>query len=300
MKLLITGATGFVGSHFTNAAIAAGHRCVAIRRDPDRRPRVAISPAPTWLNKSISQLDASDFDGIDCLVHLAAHSANVPYDSIEACLLGNVTEPLAMIRSAVAAGVKRFVVAGSCFEYGAAGQRYEFIPTDAPLEATLSYPLSKAVASRVLAAAAIEGDAAMSYHRIFQVYGPGEPDGRLWPSLKRAAQRGEDFEATAGQQVRDFVDVREVARQLSDAVDRIGDADAGQVSYHHIGTGKPQTVRQFTQRCWGAMGGHRAGKIWRQGVPRGRSDEVRPADRPIASSPRLMIFGQVRPGPRWR
>ncbi len=255
MRLLITGATGFVGSHFTAAAIASGHQCTACRRDSPRPPRVAIEPPPTWIDKSLADLTDQDFANIDCVVHLAAHSANVPYDSIEACLQGNVIEPLAMVRRAAAAGVRRFVIAGSCFEYGPAGQRYEFIPTDAPLEATLSYPLSKAVASRVLSAVAVEANLSMSIHRIFQVFGPGEADGRLWPSLRSAAQSGEDFDATEGQQVRDFIDVRDVSKQLVAAVDAIVDQPPGPAAVYHIGTGQPQTIRQFTEHWWRAFGG---------------------------------------------
>ena len=248
MKLFVTGATGFVGSHFVNAALAGGHEVIALRRSRDSVPRIALDAQPKWLDASMEEVTAEHLKGVDAVVHLAAHTANVPYDSIENCLHWNVNVPLKLFRKALAAGVDRLVVAGSCFEYGAAGERYEFIPTNAPLEATLSYPLSKAVASRVFTALAAETGARISIHRIFQVFGPGESEHRLWPSLKRAALAGEDFASTAGEQVRDFIPVQQVASHLLGTCGR--STVPGQAFVDHIGSGQPQTVREFIQHWW--------------------------------------------------
>lgn len=252
-RLFVTGGTGFVGSNFLNAATRAGHDIVALCRPPKSKPRVPLVQQPVWVARPMDQTTVDDFADVDVLVHLAAHSANVPYDTLESCLHHNVMTPLAMFRTALAAGVKRFVIAGSCFEYGPAGERYQFIPTDAPLEATLPYPASKAAASIAFAALASETDAAFSMHRIFQVFGPGESENRLWPSLMRAAKLGEDFECTEATQVRDFVHVTEVARQLLTTVDRPG--VPGTMSVHHVGTGQPQTLRRFIEHWWQAFGG---------------------------------------------
>lgn len=251
MNLFVTGATGFIGSHFLNTCHANGHSVSALRRMPQSHPRVPLDFEPQWVDRSLDQINAEDLAGIDCLVHLAAHTPNVPYDSIEACLHWNVTVPLAMFRHAWQAGIQRFVIAGSCFEYGAAGERYEFIPTDAPLEATLSYPMSKAVASRVFSGFAAEVGARLSIHRIFQVYGPGESERRLWPMIRKAAQAGEDFEATLGEQVRDFIHVEQVAKHLLLACE-LSDVQVGEPYIDHVGTGHPQTIRQFVEHWWDA------------------------------------------------
>ena len=275
-RWFVTGGTGFVGSHFLNQAGRRNHELVVLRRSADSQPRVPLSVHPAWVDRSMDQLTVDDFRGVEVLVHLAAHSANVPYDTLENCLHWNVTVPLAMFRVAIEAGVRRFVVAGSCFEYGEAGSRYEFVPTDAPLEATLSYPASKAAASIAFAALTAETNVCTSLHRIFQVFGPGESPGRLWPSLKSAAESGEDFECSPGDQVRDFIAVEEVARQLVDASER-SDVTPGKMTIEHVGTGRPQTLRQFIEHWWREFGGtgqlkfgakpHRKGEVMRF-VPR--------------------------------
>lgn len=68
------------------------------------------------------------------LVHLAAHTGNVPYDTLTNCLRWNLMAVVALFEQARLDGIRRYVVAGSCFEYGKSGERYEEISTDALLE----------------------------------------------------------------------------------------------------------------------------------------------------------------------
>ena len=146
MRLFVTGGTGFIGSHFVEQALAIGCEVTVLRRSPSSRPRIPLSAEPRWLDKGMHQLAAEDFAGCEVLVHLAAHTPNVPYDTLERCLHWNLTVPLAMLRAAHAAGVQRYVVAGTCFEYGRSGERFEFIPAVAPLEAELGIPVLDAAA----------------------------------------------------------------------------------------------------------------------------------------------------------
>jgi nucleoside-diphosphate-sugar epimerase len=249
MRIFVTGGTGFVGSHFVRQALAAGHAVRALRRSLISEPRISLSPQPQWLTKSLPEVVAEDFVDCEVLVHLAAHTPNVPYDTLENCLNWNLTVPLQMFRVAEGAGLKRFVVAGTCFEYGRAGERYDFIPTDAPLEPTLSYPTSKAAASIAFIGFAAETGAQLSIHRIFQVFGEGESENRLWPSLRRAALAGEDMTMTPGEQIRDFVPVEQVASALLDACTNMA-VQPGVAAIVNVGTGQPQTVRQFAETWW--------------------------------------------------
>lgn len=272
MRLFVTGATGFIGSHFVNHALGAGHEITGLRRSLESRPRIALENEPRWLTKSIECVEPTDFSGETVLVHLAAHTPNVPYDTLAYCLHWNLAAPLQLFRAAHAAGINRFVVAGSCFEYGRAGERYDFIPPDAPLEPTLSYPASKAAASIAFTAFAAETGAQLSIHRIFQVYGEGETASRLWPSLRQAAQSGADLPLTPGEQVRDFIAVGEVAAKLLSACADVS-VEPGVAKVENLGTGRPQTIRQFAETWWNHWGAkgrllfgatpYRAGEVMR-------------------------------------
>jgi nucleoside-diphosphate-sugar epimerase len=193
-------------------------------------------------------LEPDHFSGIDALVHFAAHSANAPYDSLDRCLHWNVTVPLRMAAKAWEGGVRRFIVAGSCFEYGRSGERFEYIPVSAPLEPTQSYPISKAAASVAWSGFCRERCVSVSILRIFQVFGEGESGGRLWPTLRKNALAGNDHLMTAGEQVRDFIEVEEVARQFLTAT--VAAVEPGVPYIKNIGTGCPQTVRGFSEHWW--------------------------------------------------
>jgi nucleoside-diphosphate-sugar epimerase len=248
MKLFLTGGTGFIGSHLLNRLLAQGHEVVALKL-PGTAPQVPLRAQPQWLVKTMPEVTPADLRGCSALVHLAAHSANVPYDRLSECLRWNVWEPCILFEKAVAAGVRRCIVAGSCFEYGRSGERYEFIPADAPLEPTQSYPISKAAASIALAGLAREKKLEMLVLRIFQVFGEGEQETRLWPSLRKAALAGEDFPMTPGDQIRDFIPVETVAETFAAALGRT-DLRAGEPKFENLGTGKPQSLRAFAEFWW--------------------------------------------------
>jgi nucleoside-diphosphate-sugar epimerase len=203
-------------------------------------------------------------EGCEALIHLAAHSANVPYDTLENCLVENVIKPLALFRAAILAGVRRFIVAGTCFEYGREGERHEFIAATAGLFPTQSYPASKAAASVVLHALACEASLELLILRIFQVYGEGEAYGRFWPSLRQAALSGEDFEMTEGSQVRDFVPVQRVAAAFVEALAR-QDLEPGRPKIENLGSGQPMSLAEFAEREWQRFGA--TGKLIRGAKP---------------------------------
>lgn len=249
MKVFLTGGTGFIGSHFIEAAMNDEIDILALKRSSSSHCRIELSKEPQWLKKKYLEVESSDLVGCEVFVHLAAHSANVPYDSVENCIQHNVIEPIVLFRKAIAAGIKKFIIAGSCFEYGRSGERYENIPIDAPLEPTMSYPCSKAAATSAFHALACEEMLEMQFLRIFQIYGEGEVATRFWPSLRNAATKGEDFEMTDGKQVRDFIHVSQVAREFVDAI-KMTTVKSGEPVIRNLGTGKPMSLLEFASREW--------------------------------------------------
>jgi nucleoside-diphosphate-sugar epimerase len=247
MKIFVTGATGFIGTHFINLASSDGHDITALCRSFYISQNVH-SNSIRWLHKNLSDLEEIDFIDHDVLVHLAAHSANHPYDTLENCLYWNLLISLRVIQKAHQAGVKRIVVAGSCFEYGLSSNRYDRIPTEAPLEPILSYPVSKAAASLAMVGLAREKNIDLTILRIFQVYGPGELESRFWPSLKKAALTGTDFLMSRGDQIRDFIRVEDVAKAfLSESTLRVFNKSK---IIKNIGTGIPLKLADFAEYWW--------------------------------------------------
>jgi nucleoside-diphosphate-sugar epimerase len=252
MKLFVTGGTGFVGTHFIAQALAAGHEVVALRR-PGSQPRLPLPAEPQWLDGALDDDWSDALRGCEALVHLASHTPNPPYAPLDECLYWNVFAAMKLARQAAAAGVGRFLVAGSCFEYGQVPGDLEFIDASTPLAPTLSYPISKAAASVAFEGFAREHGHRVKILRIFQVYGEGEQATRMWPSLRRAALAGEDFPMSAGDQVRDFVAVEDVAAAFLRHLD-FADATPGQPLIRHVGSGRSQTLLEFARHWWSTWG----------------------------------------------
>ena len=143
MKLFVTGGTGFIGSHFLREAVRRGHQVVALRRSASATAECAIE----WVDGDLESCPQHAFTGCDVFVHLGAHGVTTSAADWEGCFRWNVHASLALLLAACEAGVRRFLVCGSCFEYGRSAERFEAIPPSAPLLPIGPYAASKAAAT---------------------------------------------------------------------------------------------------------------------------------------------------------
>lgn len=262
MKLFVTGGTGFVGSHFLQQALEAGHVVVAQRR-PGSQPRLPIGREPQWVDRPLDGDFSMELDGCDAVVHLAAHTPNPPYAPLDECLYWNVFATTRLLQQAAAQGVKDMLVAGTCFEYGKAAIGQDFVHPATDPQPTLTYPISKAVATTSCLGLARHLGLRLQVLRIFQVFGEGEAITRFWPSLRAAAQEGRDFPMSAGLQVRDFVPVEQVASAFLAALAFDG-VEPGRPHIRNVGTGQAQSLLEFAMlwwTTWGATGQLQPGEI---------------------------------------
>ncbi len=268
MTLFLTGGTGFIGSHFLRAALVAGHRVVALRRS-GARPCLPLAAEPQWLDGALDTVPADALRGCDALVHFAALGVSPQKASWAELFRVNVGASVALWQAAAEAGVRSFLVCGSCFEYGQSAGRYAAIPPAAPLEPANGYGASKAAASVAALALARERGLRLSVLRPFHVFGEGQHEGNFWPSLRAAALAGQDFPMTAGEQVRDFVPVEQVAARF--LAELAAPPPPGEPRVANVGTGQAQTLRAFAEEWWGHFGA--TGRLLPGAVPY-RANEV--------------------------
>ncbi len=248
MKIFVTGASGFLGSHFVRHAIAEGHEVRATHRQSSTGYQMA---GLKWLRAELDTLPPEAMGGCSALVHFAAAGVSPKPATRNELTYWNVSVPQKLMECAKEAGVRRIVLAGSYAEYGRSADAFELIPPDAPLLPTSGYAASKAACFASCHAAALELGLELCYLRVFSAYGEGQSVANFWPSLRAAALDGRDFPMTYGEQLRDFVAVEDVAKEFLHAATR-SDVAVGVPRVWNVGSGQPITLKDFALQWWRA------------------------------------------------
>lgn len=248
MHFFVTGGTGFLGSHFIATALCDGHDVTALRR-PGSRPRIPIKREPNWCEGNLDDPWSQRLEDCDVLVHLAAAGVSSDKENWEHCFQVNVGQSLNLWQQAVNAGIRKFLICGSCFEYGLSSLDYDYIPVDAPLQPMDAYSASKAAATVAALGLANRFDLQLLVARPFHLYGDGEAEPRFWPSLVRAARVGKDFPMSHGEQVRDFMHVKDAAKRLLQWSVELSLTPSRSV-IRNLGSGLPKTLEEFARFEW--------------------------------------------------
>ncbi len=261
MRLFVTGGTGFIGSHFLDHALIEGHEIVALRR-PTSTQRSPDSPRLNWHEGQLDNVPDELLETCDALVHFAAEGVSPQPTDWGRAFQANVQSSLKISVQAEQLGVGHLIACGSCFEYGLSGSRYSKIPVDAPLEPVGPYASSKASFSLAFEALARTSASSFSILRPFHLFGEGQDERNFWPSLRKAAESGEDFAMTSGEQIRDFMPVKEAAKQFLKCLER--PPVAGQANLLNLGSGEPISLADFASywwRQWNAQGELKLGEL---------------------------------------
>lgn len=230
-------------------ALQCGAEIIAHRRSESSTPVIELPDEVRWITKALEEIDQNDMVGCNSVVHFAATGVTPKPATWQECFRFNTLVSMNLLETAKAAGVARFVAAGSYAEYGRAGLRFDPIPPDAPLEPTDPYAASKAASCIGMAAFARANKMEFYYGRVFSAYGEGQSEPNFWPQLRMSALSGEDFAMTKGEQVRDFIPVGNVAEAFYQACER-NDMVAGEPMMRNVASGCPVTLRDFAEQKW--------------------------------------------------
>jgi dTDP-6-deoxy-L-talose 4-dehydrogenase (NAD+) len=157
------------------------------------------------------------------------------------CLTGTLN----LAKGAAAVHVRRFVGIGTCFEYDVSVGR---LAVDTPLRPTTPYAGAKAAAYLALSTWLPEQGVEFAWCRLFYLYGDHEDPRRLVPYIRNRLANGEVAELTSGQQIRDFVDVRDAGRMIVDV------ALGARQGAANVCSGVPISVRELAERVADQLG----------------------------------------------
>jgi nucleoside-diphosphate-sugar epimerase len=202
-RVLVTGATGYVGRPVVDALRRRGHDVVATSSRGGPGTVRADLLAPGGPAALVAEA------GADHLVHLAWYAEHGRFWTAPENL-DWVGATLALLRAFRGAGGRRAVVAGTCAEYAWDGDE-PLVEGATPLRPATLYGAAKHAAHVAAEAYARQEGLSLAWGRIFFSFGPGEAPGRLIPAVAAALLRGEEAPVTSGEQVRDFIAVQELA-----------------------------------------------------------------------------------------
>jgi nucleoside-diphosphate-sugar epimerase len=206
MRLVITGANGFIGSRLLRLALHRGHQVVAPLRDEADLRRIADLEGRYTRTGSRPM----DLRGTDALVHLAWPVPPRTYRHDRANLDG-LDHAARLFAAAARARIPSVVGVGTCLELGATeAVRCESDPA-APEDL---YATAKDAAARLGSRMVGEAGGTFTWARLFHVVGPGEARGRLVREALEAFRAGRAFRTSPGMQVRDWLHVDDVAAAL--------------------------------------------------------------------------------------
>lgn len=230
-------------------ALQCGAEITAHRRSESSTPVIDLPDEVSWLTKPLEVIDQNDMFGCNAVVHFAATGVTPKPATWQECFRFNTLVSMNLMETAKAAGVQRFVAAGSYAEYGWAGLRFDPIPPDAPLEPTDPYAASKAASCIGMATFARANKMEFYYGRVFSAYGEGQSESNFWPQLRKSSQLGENFKMTLGEQIRDFIPVEQVSEVFYHACLR-EDIAAGVPMVRNVASGQPVSLIDFARRWW--------------------------------------------------
>ncbi len=245
-KVLITGATGFIGRHcLSRLKTIAGEVHAIHRKMPDGPLAEGIFWHPTDL------LQREMLIGLIrevCPTHLLHLGWNV-----DEGIYWNAPENLQWLKSGIDLfeafyenGGQRLVMAGSCSEYNL--QEGYLKESTTSLQPESLYACCKHSLQITLDAYSKNEKVSYAWGRIFFLYGPFEKPGRLVPSVIRSLLAKKEARCSHGNQIRDYMYVEDVA----DAFVRLLDSDLqGPVN---IASGKPVRLKHIISRILALIG----------------------------------------------
>jgi dTDP-6-deoxy-L-talose 4-dehydrogenase (NAD+) len=243
-RVLLTGGTGFVGRQVLRALAEADVSIRATLREGTADGRLGdpatienIVHTPDLFREPVEWWREA-MDSVDTVVHAAWYAEPGKYlQSPEnmTCLEGT----LRMAQAAAQAGVRRFVGIGTCFEYDLTGG---ILSIDTPLKPVSAYAGAKAATFMALSQWFPLFGIEFAWCRLFYLFGEGEDERRLVPFLHNKLLAGEHVELTSGNQIRDFMDVKDAGARIA-ALSL--EKECGPLN---ICSGVPVTVRQIAER----------------------------------------------------
>ncbi len=239
MKVAVTGASGFIGRHVLAELERRLVEATVVLRPTSIDSLSRAKLAVVRMDLRNPPTNAFELMGApDVLLHLAW--GGLPNYKSRQHVEQELPAQYRFLKGLVESGLKNLLVTGTCFEYG---MQSGLLREDMETQPSNPYGLAKDTLRRQLESLKSARSFALTWVRLFYLYGDGQAASSLLPQLRGAVKRGDKiFNMSGGAQLRDYLPVTEVAQCLVSLA--LGNRDNGIV---HVCSGKPISIRSLVE-----------------------------------------------------
>lgn len=214
MKILVTGATGFLGNHVIKELIKLdNHIVIASARNEKKAEQFDWFEKVTFIPANLNEARSNYFDYFkqpDLLIHLSWEGLPNYKDLFH--FEKNLFTNYLFLKNMLEHGLKDLSVIGTCFEYGMQnGCLHEELETK-PIN---PYGLAKDTLRKFLEQLKMKVDFNLKWIRLFYMYGEGQHLNSILSQLAISLEKKEAvFNMSGGEQLRDYLPVEKVAEYI--------------------------------------------------------------------------------------
>lgn len=244
IKVLVTGATGFIGDYVIRQLLNSGCEVIATSAHEEKAARTDWFPRVRYIPFRLEEMDETKdyhafFGKPDLLIHLAWEG--LPNYKSLFHFEDNLPRHYRFLKNLVVNGLKDITITGTCFEYGM--QEGALKETDEAKPAN-PYALAKDCLRKFMSELQKLHPFVFKWVRLFYLYGKGQSPNALLSQLEKALAEGKPgFEMSGGEQVRDYLPVEAVA----DNIVKIAGQDKV-TGIINCCSGIPVTVKQLVEQ----------------------------------------------------
>jgi len=240
-KVLVTGATGFIGNFVVETLLQQGYYVIATSSNETKAAAANWYHKVKYISFNLNEFDNSVdyftyFDQPDMLIHLAWEG--LPNYKADFHLTKNLPLQKDFLQNFIVHGLRDITVTGTCFEYG---MKEGCLDEEMECEPTNAYAIAKNALRLSLEQLTAAYHCSFKWIRLFYMYGKGQSPKSLISQLDQAIENGDAvFNMSGGEQVRDFLPVEEVADDIVAIA-----AQKEVTGIINCCSGKPVTVKEF-------------------------------------------------------
>jgi len=214
MKILVTGATGFIGNHVIEKLLELKeHEIIASALDQESNKKFPWYSDVTFIPCDLYEKRENYFayfQNPDLLIHLAWEG--LPNFKELYHFERNLFNDYHFLKNMISHGLKRLSVTGTCFEYG---KKKGSLSEDMETNPIIAYALAKDTLRKFIQELAKIYNFKIHWIRLFYMYGKGQSPKSIIPQLDKALDNSEEsFNMSGGEQLRDYLPVEKVAEYI--------------------------------------------------------------------------------------